>query len=1208
MAIQSQTFSYSSWGKGLDINSNYTSQPDDSASWVMNCEQTRQGIFGKTKGTQRHGVHKDSIALSTQYGLSKYINSVSGVKTLIQTHASAQNSAFVDRARTDMGTYAGAINLATTVNDSFPSTYSPTANIFTIPMTSTLDFVVGDTVFLTHTPASGDPESFNLEVTAKTTTTVSLFGDYDAIRIVNSAKNIYISRNSKSWNIYNASYPTAVSLSSYAEQPFTSSYAIRAGYPLAIDGFEREFVCSYGTHAELDIDTIAVPSANTARFTMNVAVDMGLFAVGQIFTVRGATNAANNGSYLISQVDRANRYVYATSTTAIADANPAKAVARVVLNEDITLTGASSSPRIWVARTATSIVADSTFEGSWNREVSNFNNSAFLFNDAIALCYDGSTTRKAGLPVPHYTFGGVTEYTTSSPGVSVSSASYLFQWTYSYFDANGLEIESAPYPPDGVAITATTSTSSFLVSVPTLMKPSGHLQSLYDYDNIFINIYQTAPNGKIFFRSGFIKNKPTVPFVTFEAKQNGSSSSRPLYEQYGIPIYTGSFLSNEAPHDPVPCAQFTSVWDNRLWAFNLAGNYRAILTLKDKIHLANNDYIKIANRTIQFKSTFAATTPGNITITNDITATASEGTNYGTLKCVLTFSATNVTQGGLIKIAGSSKSWLNGTFTALLTETNQATFYIPNAPNAGLTGVTAFAGFSGGTVTYAAPSASVDVCAEIGSDTLTTVRNLVKAFKLSHLWESTSGAAVDKINASTINMYTEDMVGAEGSSIVIEQEHNTGTPINLVLQDSYGSSKTPWLIDNLEYSDWVSLLGADGSVTLNSVAAISVPLSRELYPNRFAHSIEYKGHAFVNPLGIIGQGFSYELETESGPIKGVFTGNDYQLIFTKTQIYRITRGAPNQYVIERVISNNIGCVAPRSIASINDMAFFLADNGVWACDGSTTIFIGDPISKLTERYLDRSYYQNACAGVDTKRNTYFVAVPLQDEERTSVTTNNVILAYDYVENNWRLLNFYLENFSSFGLSVTDDAPYIESGDATATSGWQYLFRPTQFASLDGSLYLITCGGLVFKMRNFNRNYDFRMDVNPITQVFETKWHNLGAPTMVKSFDRIGTDFVPSENNATIDIAYATDYNSSYVDMDSATIVASNLSQSYSQFGSFRFGGRLTECDLQDLASPKGRAIKIKYTNDGLDESCEISSISITAKLLGDAQAKKFNQN
>lgn len=1204
MSIQSQNFTYSDWSGGLDINSNYSTQPDNTVSWVMNCEQTRKGIYGKTKGTQRWGVHRNSIAFSRDFGLGQYTNSISGVKTLAQTHPSLQNSIYADTATSAPATTYGDISITANVDLVSNTTYTPTANIFSIPVTSTLDFLVGDIVYLTHTPVSGAVETRNFEVTAKTASTLSLFADYDDIRIVTTAKSIYGSRKANTWHIFRSSYPSSESLSSYAEEKFTSTYAIRPGYALSVSGFEREFVCSYGTHADINVDDITTPSSGVVRFILASGTDMGQFVAGQTFRVKSATNSVNNGMYLITSIDTTNRYLNATSSFAVAEAvSPAVICARVKLNEAITLTDASTSPVIWVTRTASSMIADSIFEANEKRQTSNFNNSLFSFTDSIVTCYDGANNFKASLPVPHYTYGGVTEYT--SGGVSVSGASYLFQWTYSYIDANGLEIESAPAPIEGVAISATSATSTFLVSVPTLMKPAGHLQGLYDYNNVFINIYQTAPNGKIFFRSGFIKNKPTMPFVTFESKQNGAS---PLYEQYGIPLYTGGFLSNENPHDPVPCAKFTSVWDNKLWAFNLFGNYQVILTLKDKTLLANNDLIKIGSRTLQFKSTFAATTPGNITISNDITATNSENTNYGTLKVVLTFSATNTVKGGLVKISGSTKTYLNGTFICTADGTNQATFYVNNAPNAAITGSTALSGYGGGTVTYAAPSGSVDCCCEIGSSTLITVRNLVRSFKMSHLWESTSGTAVDVLNASTINMYTEDVVGAEGSSIVIEQEHNTGTPINIVLQDSYGSSSTPWLIDNLEYSDWVSFLGADGSVTLNSIAAISVPLSRYTFPNRIAHSIDYKGAAFVNPLGIIGDGFTYELEAESGPITGVFAGNDYQLIFTKAKIYRITRGAKDQYIIERVISNNVGCVAPRSIVNINDTCFFLADNGVWACDGSRVQYIGDAISKLTEKYLDRSWYQNACAGVDTKRNTYMIAVPLQDETREPVTTNNTILAYDYVENNWRLLNFYLEDFNSFGLAVSGDPDYIENGDATATNGWQYLFRPTEFINVDGALHFITVGGIIFKMRNFNRAYDFRMDVNPITQIFQTKWLNLGANTQVKQFDRVGTEFVPQENNCTNTLTYSTDYNGSEIEMDDAVITASTISQEYSRFGTFRFGSRLVETDLQDLSSPKGKALRLTYTNANLDETCEISSITVTAKLLGDAQTKKFNQN
>lgn len=90
---------------------------------------------------------------------------------------------------------------------------------------------------------------------------------------------------------------------------------------------------------------------------------------------------------------------------------------------------------------------------------------------------------------------------------------------------------------------------------------------------------------------------------------------------------------------------------------------------------------------------------------------------------------------------------------------------------------------------------------------------------------------------------------------------------------------------------------------------------------------------------------------DGGDIQGL-TGGEFGLIFLERAISRMTYiGSPLFFQFD-TISRNLGCYEPRSIVQYGQMAYFLSDDGFYACDGQNVIPIG------TEK-VDRFFFRDA---------------------------------------------------------------------------------------------------------------------------------------------------------------------------------------------------------------------------------------------------------
>lgn len=94
------------------------------------------------------------------------------------------------------------------------------------------------------------------------------------------------------------------------------------------------------------------------------------------------------------------------------------------------------------------------------------------------------------------------------------------------------------------------------------------------------------------------------------------------------------------------------------------------------------------------------------------------------------------------------------------------------------------------------------------------------------------------------------------------------------------------------------------------------------------------------------------------------------------------------------ISDNIGCIAPKSLISIGGVAFFLDEKGVYTYDGSSLLNISTAIDNDLKNvnFARRKY---AYSAVDIKNNLYYLSIASSGK-----SYNDTVFCYDLEEKKW----------------------------------------------------------------------------------------------------------------------------------------------------------------------------------------------------------------
>jgi len=152
---------------------------------------------------------------------------------------------------------------------------------------------------------------------------------------------------------------------------------------------------------------------------------------------------------------------------------------------------------------------------------------------------------------------------------------------------------------------------------------------------------------------------------------------------------------------------------------------------------------------------------------------------------------------------------------------------------------------------------------------------------------------------------------------------------------------------------------------------------------------------------------------------------DRLLVFNRNSIHLVENTTNLQGASTRLLTNEVGCVARKSIVQVGNQVIFLSDNGIYGTQfldeynlRGTETPLSEPINSTIQR-INKDAWENSVAVYFDNR--YFIAVPLDNS-----TSNNAILVYNFLNKQWESVDQVGDsNFHSTNLIVVGD------GDARA---------------------------------------------------------------------------------------------------------------------------------------------------------------------------------
>jgi len=143
-------------------------------------------------------------------------------------------------------------------------------------------------------------------------------------------------------------------------------------------------------------------------------------------------------------------------------------------------------------------------------------------------------------------------------------------------------------------------------------------------------------------------------------------------------------------------------------------------------------------------------------------------------------------------------------------------------------------------------------------------------------------------------------------------------------------------------------------------------------------------------------------DDDGGPITGMRATKNALVVFKSRGIYLI-KGSPGGGFVAQTLNQDIGCVAPNSIAEVPGLGLvFLSEKSIHLLEGALentgsitgVVNIGAEIPGQLER-LNQSASMKACASVYLRDKEYWLAIPIDGSP-----INNMCLIYHYEVGSW----------------------------------------------------------------------------------------------------------------------------------------------------------------------------------------------------------------
>jgi len=165
----------------------------------------------------------------------------------------------------------------------------------------------------------------------------------------------------------------------------------------------------------------------------------------------------------------------------------------------------------------------------------------------------------------------------------------------------------------------------------------------------------------------------------------------------------------------------------------------------------------------------------------------------------------------------------------------------------------------------------------------------------------------------------------------------------------------------------------------------------------------------------------YQDLADGGNITGL-TGGEFGLVLMERSVARMTySGSPFFFQFD-IISRNLGCMEPGSVAQYGNTTFFLSDNGFYSCDGQSLTPIGaEKVDRFFQSDANNSKLNEMSTAVDPVRKLVIWEYRNNDEQKA-------LLIYNWQTQRWS----YGITTADFLSSAATPALTLEALDAFGT--------------------------------------------------------------------------------------------------------------------------------------------------------------------------------
>ena len=142
--------------------------------------------------------------------------------------------------------------------------------------------------------------------------------------------------------------------------------------------------------------------------------------------------------------------------------------------------------------------------------------------------------------------------------------------------------------------------------------------------------------------------------------------------------------------------------------------------------------------------------------------------------------------------------------------------------------------------------------------------------------------------------------------------------------------------------------------------------------------------------------------------------NDQLIIFNRNSIHTVFNTVNLTSATVKQVTDEVGCLARRSIEQIGSEVLFLSANGVYGISfvdeynhRGTALPLSEPINKTIQR-INKAHADKAVSAYFDNR--YYLAVPLDDS-----TENNAVIIYNFLNKQWESIDTYGDTNTTFDI-------------------------------------------------------------------------------------------------------------------------------------------------------------------------------------------------